>query len=53
MSTATSSTGVGLLVGSCASNPARSSVTVPLEIPEPPPRVAMDPVPAVIVGTTA
>ena len=30
----------------CASNPARSSVTVPLEIPEPPPRVAMDPVPA-------
>ena len=31
----------------CASNPARSSVTVPLEIPEPPPRVAMDPMPAV------
>jgi hypothetical protein len=41
----------GLLVASCASNPARSSETVPLEIPEPPPRVAMDPVPAVIVGT--
>ena len=41
----------GLLVASCASNPARSSLTVPLEIPEPPPRVAMDPVQAVIVGT--
>lgn len=26
-------------------------MTVPLEIPEPPPRVAMDPVPAVIVST--
>ena len=26
-------------------------MTVPLEIPEPPPRVAMDPVPAVVVGT--
>ncbi len=32
-----------LLAGACASSPARSSVTVPLEIPEPPPRVAMDP----------
>ncbi len=31
----------------CASNAGRSSVKVPLEIPEPPPRVAMDPVPAV------
>ena len=30
----------------CASNPA--SKAVPLEIPDPPPRVAMDPVPAVI-----
>lgn len=34
-------------LAACASNPGRSSVTVPLEIPEPPPRVAMDPVPAV------
>lgn len=41
----------GLLAASCASNPARSAVTVPLEIPEPPPRVPMDPVPAVIAGT--
>jgi len=41
----------GLLVASCASNPARSSVTVPLETPEPPARVAMDPVQAVIAGT--
>jgi hypothetical protein len=40
--------GAALLAGACASNPARSSVTVPLEIPEPPPRVAMDPVPAVV-----
>lgn len=31
----------------CASNPGRAAGTVPLEIPEPPPRVAMDPVPAV------
>jgi hypothetical protein len=31
----------------CASNPAKSSVAVPLEIPEPPPRVAPDPVAAV------
>jgi hypothetical protein len=30
----------------CASNPARSAATVPLQIPEPPPRVALDPVPA-------
>ena len=30
----------------CASNPGRSSITVPLEIPEPPPRVSMPPVPA-------
>src|SRR5262245_22649451 len=40
--------GVALLVGGCASSSARSSLKVPLEIPEPPPRVAMDPVPAVI-----
>ena len=32
-----------LVAGACASSPARSSVKVPLEIPEPPPRVAMDP----------
>lgn len=43
--------GSAVLMGACASNPARSSVKVPLEIPEPPPRVAMDPVPAVIVET--
>jgi hypothetical protein len=42
---------VAMMAGACASNPARSSMTVPLEIPEPPPRVAMDPVPAVVVGT--
>jgi hypothetical protein len=34
-------------IAACASNPARTSAAVPLEIPEPPPRVAMDPVPAV------
>ena len=33
-------------VAACASNPARPSVKFPLEVPEPPPRVAMDPVPA-------
>ena len=43
--------GVALMSGACASNPERSSLNVPLEIPEPPPRVAMDPVPAVLVGT--
>jgi len=37
-----------LVAGACASNPARASVTVPLEIPDPPPRIAMDPVPAVV-----
>ncbi len=37
--------GVACGAAACASNPA--AVTVPLEIPEPPPRVAMDPVPAV------
>lgn len=42
-----------VLTGACSANPARSSVTVPLEIPEPPPRVAMDPVPAVGVETPA
>jgi hypothetical protein len=31
----------------CASNPAKSAMAVPLDIPEPPPRVAPDPVPAV------
>ncbi len=45
--------GAALLTGACASTPARSSVTVPLEIPEPPPRVAMDPVPAVVAETPA
>jgi hypothetical protein len=40
--------GAALLAGACASSPARSSTKFPLEIPEPPPRVAMDPVPAVI-----
>jgi hypothetical protein len=43
--------GTALLAGACVSSPARSSVKVPLEIPEPPPRVAMDPVPAVIAET--
>jgi hypothetical protein len=41
-----------LVAGACASSPARSSVTVPLEIPEPPPRIAMDPVPAVVAEET-
>ena len=40
--------GVACGAAACASNPARLSVKVPLEIPEPPPRVAMDPVAAVI-----
>jgi hypothetical protein len=43
----------GFALSACASNPARSAVNVPLEIPEPPPRVAMDPVPAVIMETPA
>jgi hypothetical protein len=43
--------GAALLAGACASTPGRSAATVPLEIPEPPPRVAMDPVPAVIAET--
>src|SRR5687767_3582309 len=34
------------LAAGCSSNPARSSAAVPLQIPEPPPRVAMEPVPA-------
>ena len=42
-----------LLTPRARRTPARSSVTVPLEIPEPPPRVAMDPVPAVIAETPA
>ena len=37
---------VTVLAAACASNPARSSVAVPLEIPEPPPRMTMDPLPA-------
>lgn len=40
------------LVAGCASNPARTSVAVPLEIPEPPPRVALDPIPAIDVPQT-
>jgi hypothetical protein len=37
----------GIVVASaCSSNPARTSNAVPLQIPDPPPRVAMDPVPA-------
>ncbi len=35
-----------VLEGACSSNPARTAIAVPLEIPEPPPRVAMAPVPA-------
>lgn len=46
-------TGAALLAGACASSPARSSVKFPLEIPEPPPRVAMDPLPAVVVEAPA
>jgi hypothetical protein len=42
-----------LLVSACASNPARSAQAVPLVIPEPPPRVAIDPVPAVIAEAPA
>jgi len=34
--------------GACASNPARTSAAVPLEIPEPPSRVEMAPVPTVV-----
>ena len=40
--------GMALLCSACASTPGRSAMNVPLEIPDPPPRVAMDPVPAVI-----
>jgi hypothetical protein len=42
-----------LLAAACASTPARVALKVPLEIPEPPARVAMDPVPAVIAETPA
>jgi hypothetical protein len=38
---------VALLMSACASNPARSAAAVPLEIPEPPPREAIEPVAAV------
>ena len=34
-----------VFVAACASNPARSSMAVPLEIPEPPPRAEIAPVP--------
>lgn len=44
---------VALLMGACASNPARSAAAVPLEIPEPPPREAIEPVAAVIAETPA
>jgi hypothetical protein len=44
---------LALLISACASNPGRSAMNVPLEIPEPPARVAMDPVPAVITETPA
>ena len=40
------------LVAGCASNPARTATAVPLAIPEPPPRVALDPVPAMDVPQT-
>jgi hypothetical protein len=36
--------GVALAAGACAANPGRSSLAVPLVIPEPPPRVEVDPV---------
>jgi hypothetical protein len=35
-----------VLASACSANPARTSAAVPLLIPEPPPRVAMPPVPA-------
>jgi hypothetical protein len=35
-----------IFAGGCASSPTRSSAAVPLEIPEPPPKAAMPPVPA-------
>lgn len=37
---------VAASIGACASNPARSSLQVPLVIPEPPPRVELSPIPA-------
>jgi len=36
---------VALLATACSANPARSAAAVPLEIPEPPARVAISPVP--------
>ena len=43
--------GTALFAGAaCASSPARAAGKVPLETPEPPPRAAMDPVPAVVVA---
>jgi len=44
---------VAWLMSACTSNPARSAAAVPLEIPEPPPREAMEPVAAVIAETPA
>jgi hypothetical protein len=35
-----------VFAAACSANPARTSAAVPLVIPEPPPRVAMDPVPS-------
>lgn len=37
--------GIVACAAACSSNPARLSVAVPLEIPEPPPRAAIDPLP--------
>ena len=34
--------------GGCASGPRRRRFTFPLEVPEPPPRIGMDSVPAVV-----
>jgi hypothetical protein len=55
MSTATRAVvfAAGFALSACAASPARSAAKLPLEIPEPPPRVAMDPVPAVIAETPA
>ena len=38
------------LAGACASNPARSSAAVPLDVPEPPPRQPIAPVPGVVAA---
>jgi len=44
---------VALLTSACASNPARSAAAIPLEIPDPPPREAIEPFAAVITATPA